>query len=43
MMSLRSRTLLTRTQKLTDDESAGHGDAGLDRFNLLTLQPNSEK
>jgi len=36
MMSLRSTTLLTRTQKLADDGTAVHGDAGLDRFNLLT-------
>jgi hypothetical protein len=35
-MPPRNRTLLTRTQKLTYRESAGHGDAGLDRFNLLT-------
>jgi hypothetical protein len=35
-MPPRSRTLLIRTQKLTDDETAGHVEADFDRFNLLT-------
>jgi len=34
-MPLRSKALLTRTQKLTDGGTAGHGDADFDRFNLL--------
>jgi hypothetical protein len=35
MMPRRARALLTHAQKLADNETAGHGDANLDRFNLL--------
>lgn len=38
-MSPRSRTLLARTQKVADNGPAGHGDADLGRFTLLTPLP----